>query len=43
VAKDEDGSLTWSAGAVEGEQAVLDDCQALVDAGVAEWIEEDDL
>jgi hypothetical protein len=34
-----DGSLRWSAEPQEGEQGSLDDCQALVDAGLATWIE----
>ena len=37
----EDGSLDWSAEPVECEHGVLADVQALVDAGLAEWIEDD--
>lgn len=36
-----DGSLAWSAEPVDGEQGVLADVQALVDAGLAEWVEDD--
>lgn len=35
------GPLVWSAEPVEGEQGVLDDVRALVDAALAEWIEDD--
>jgi hypothetical protein len=35
----DDGSLTWSGDPQEGEQGFLDDCQALVDAGLATWLE----
>jgi hypothetical protein len=31
------GSLAWSGASIEGEEGVLADCQALVDAGFAEW------
>jgi hypothetical protein len=35
----DDGGLLWSNEAREGEQGVLDDLQALVDAGLAEWVD----
>jgi DNA-binding MarR family transcriptional regulator len=34
-----DGSLEWHGEPREGEQGFLEDCQALVDAGLASWIE----
>jgi hypothetical protein len=39
VEVDEDGSLVWQSEPQEGETGSLDDCQALVDAGLATWIE----
>jgi hypothetical protein len=35
----DDGVLLWSTEAYEGEQAALADLQALVDAGLVEWVE----
>lgn len=32
-----DGALVWSGAPQEGEEGVLADLQALVDAGVGEW------
>jgi hypothetical protein len=34
----EDGSLVWNGEPQEGEQGFLDDSQALVDAGLATWL-----
>jgi hypothetical protein len=42
VEQAEDGSLVWTGEPQEGEQGVLDDVQALVDAGFGEWRETDD-
>jgi hypothetical protein len=39
VRVDEDGSLVWSGEQKAGEQGFLDDCQVLVDAGIATWLE----
>jgi hypothetical protein len=36
-----DGSIVWSREAQEGEAGVLADCDALVNAGLGEWIEDD--
>jgi phage terminase large subunit-like protein len=36
-----DGSLVWSGEPQEAEAGVLADCQALVDAGLGEWREND--
>jgi DNA-binding MarR family transcriptional regulator len=41
VEQADDASLVWSGEAQEGEAGVLADCQALVDAGLGEWIEDD--
>jgi hypothetical protein len=41
VEQADDRSLVWSGEAQEGEAGVLADCQALVDAGLGEWIEDD--
>jgi len=38
VEVDEDGSLRWNREPQEGEQSFLDDCQALVDVGIASWL-----
>jgi len=40
VEQADDGSLVWGGEAQEGEAGVLADCQALVDAGLGEWIED---
>jgi hypothetical protein len=37
VAQVEGGSLAWSGESLEGERGLLEDCQALVDAGIAHW------
>ncbi len=42
VEQADDGSLVWSGEAPEGEQGLLDDLQALVDARFGEWREYDD-
>lgn len=42
VEQPDDGSLIWSREPQKGEQALLDDCQALVDGGLAEWVEQGD-
>ena len=42
VERNADGSLEWSAEPREGEARVLADAQALVDAGLAEWSEDDE-
>jgi hypothetical protein len=39
VAVADDGSLVWHGEPQEGEQGFIDDCQALVDAGLATWLE----
>jgi hypothetical protein len=39
VEVDKDGSLDWHGEPQEGEQGFLDDCEALVDAGLATWVE----
>jgi hypothetical protein len=39
VVVNEDGSLRWSGDPQKGEQGFLDDCQALVDVGIATWLE----
>jgi hypothetical protein len=41
VEQADDGSLVWSGEQQEGEQGLLDDFQALVDAGLGEWREND--
>jgi hypothetical protein len=38
VVQAEDGSLEWSGEPQEGEQGLIDDCEALVDAGIATWV-----
>jgi hypothetical protein len=42
VVRNPDGSLTWfdPDPPLEGEEAILADCQALVEAGIARWVEE---
>lgn len=40
VEKAPGGPLVWHGEPQEGEQGFLEDCQALVDAGLAAWIEE---
>lgn len=35
-----DGDLVWRDEPIEGEEGVLADCEALVEAGFAEWVEE---
>jgi hypothetical protein len=42
VEQAEDGSFVWNGEPQEGEQGLLDDCQALADAGLARWREVDD-
>jgi hypothetical protein len=39
VEQAEDGSLVWDGEPQKGEQGLLDDCQALVDAELATWLE----
>jgi hypothetical protein len=43
VERAEDGSLLWNGEPQEGEQGLLDDCQAFVNAGVAGWREKGEL
>jgi DNA-binding MarR family transcriptional regulator len=42
VEQADDGSLVWCGDPQAGEQGLLDDLQALVDAGLGEWRENDD-
>jgi hypothetical protein len=42
VEQAEDGSLVWNGEPRDGEEGVLADCQALVDAGLAKWIDNDE-
>jgi hypothetical protein len=39
VEQADDGSLVWTGEPQEGEQGVVEDCQALVNAGLGEWRE----
>jgi hypothetical protein len=41
VEQADDGSLVWTGEPQDGEQGLLNDLQALVDAGLGEWIEHD--
>jgi hypothetical protein len=41
VEQAEDGSLVWSGEPKKGEAGVLADCDALVNAGLGEWIDDD--